>query len=243
MITTIRMMNLSSMCDQCPGTISCPHLSLRFRFDEPRAQYLFTVTSKLNCMLKYRRTIHCDCALEAIGKDRNKTFSYLGHILDELITRADCRRQIGHNSPLIGKISHKDISRTYFETITLNREINDRGADIRITAWRDERCTPDIDISLLELLFMDVALYAADDILTLINDKVDSILRSEESLANRSRIVMLKQLLWEENVDFITRNNLGSPLCDYMSSMLPANIVDKTDYNIRLTNGLLVIDE
>ena len=90
---------------------------------------------------------------------------------------------------------------------------------------------------------MDVALYAADDILTLINDKVDSILRSEESLANRSRIVMLKQLLWEENVDFITRNNLGSPLCDYMSSMLPANIVDKTDYNIRLTNGLLVIDE
>ena len=54
---------------------------------------------------------------------------------------------------------------------------------------------------------------------------------------------MLKQLLWEENVDFITRNNLGSPLCDHMSSMLPANIVDKTDYNIRLTNGLLVIDE
>ena len=243
MLTTLRMMNLSATCNDCTGAKLCPHLSLSFRLNVPEANYVFTVKSKLNVLLKYRTTPACVCTLEVIRKDRTQTFSYPGYALDELITRATCLRQIGHNSPLTGKISHKDISSIYFATVTLHRDITDSAPHVRISACHDERRKPHIDISLLALLFMDVALEAAADILTLINVKVDSILRSGESLANRSRKVLLKELIWDGNFDLITPNNLGIPLYNYMASVIPANIVDKTEYNIRLTNNQLVIDD
>ena len=229
------------MCDTCPDdSESCPHICLRYQLDTANVRFVFKLTSEITTRLKYKLISSCYCSLYVMNNGIN-CFTYLGRDFKNLISRSSRLQRISACTHLEGKIYHYDYSR-HFNVVEFSSVRTDIGLSHQIKATHSDIDTKCVDISLSTLRFVKYVLNHSNIILNEINSKVENILQQNNTLANRARMVLLKVLIRKKMINMMKPKYIGQPIYNYMTQVLPMNIVNETDFNIRLGAEGFIID-